>query len=151
MASLITILSLLKGAAQITKKLAPNADLDMFIHELDSALHSPAGLKLRADSIKDKYDGVMDKLSPAEQQTFQDSIAQSFSSNGLSTPFDENGNLIVHFSDFLSQCDVSEAIDDSCLSELVSDITDSSSAIVDGVTDTAENADSFLSLFLEIF
>lgn len=151
MVSLITILSLLKGAAKITKKLAPNADLDMFIHELDSALHSPAGLKLRANSIKEKLNGVMDKLSPAEQQTFQDNIAQSFSSNGLSTPFDENGNLNVHFSDFLSQCDASEAIDLGGLSESVSDVTDSSNDIVDGVTDMAENADSIWDFLSDLF
>lgn len=151
MVSLITILSLLKGAAKVTKKVFPEADLDVFIGELDSALNSPAGLKLRAESIREKINGVMDKLSPAEQQTFQDNITQSFSSSGLSTPFDGNGNLDVHFCDFLSQCEVSDASDISSLSESVSDIANSSSDIVDGVTDSAENADSIWDFLSDLF
>jgi len=91
MATIITVLSLLKGAAKVTKKVFPNVDLDTFINELDSALNSPAALKMRTEFIREKINGMMDKLSPAEQQSLQNNVNQSFSSNGLNHPFDENG------------------------------------------------------------
>lgn len=57
MATIITVLSLLKDATKVTKKVFPNADLDTFINELDSALKSPAALKnaYRVHKRKNKW------------------------------------------------------------------------------------------------
>lgn len=149
MVSIITILSLLKGAAKLTKKAFPTADLDMFIHEMDAALHSPAGMKLRADAIKERLNNVMTKLPKEEQQTLQDNINQSFASNDICPLFDENGNMDIHFSDFLSQC---EALDDvSDLTESVSDVTESVSDTIDGATDITEDADSIWDFLSDLF
>lgn len=149
MVSIITILSLLKGAAKLTKKAFPKADLDMFIHEMDAALHSPAGMKLHADAIKERLNNVMTKLPETEQQALQDNINQSFASNDMSPLFDENGNMDIHFSDFLSQC---EAFDDvSDLTESVSDVTESVSDTIDGATDITEDADSIWDFLSDLF
>lgn len=142
MSTLFTICSLLKNSAEITRKIFPEADLDAFIHEMNYALNSPAGIKLRVDSVKENLNAIMDKLSPDEKQTFQDNITQSFSSAGVSSPFDENGNLSVHFSDFLSQSEYLSATDVGDLSESVSEVSDSVCDTIDGTTDIVDNAGS---------
>ncbi len=150
MATIITVLSLLKDATKVTKKVFPNADLDTFINELDSALKSPAALKMRTESIREKINGVMDKLSPTEQQSLQNNVNQSFSSNGLNHPFDENGNLDVHFSDFLAQCEILDVAGTADLSESVCSVTDSISVATDA-GDVADGADSIWDFLVDLF
>lgn len=132
MASILLVLTCLENACKYANKGLKSPALNALVNEISLAKKSSAGQHLKAQAVQKKLNGIKSKLSHSEQVMLQDSVSQSFSAQGLMLPFDEQGNLNVHFDDFLNACD---SIEESA--DIGSALIDSEN-VVDTISDTVD-------------
>lgn len=136
MASIITLFSAVQIAAKAIGKLTHNSEIEDLAVEIGQELKSPGFMRHKAKMLYDKLNSTYNDLSPSDRQEFQNILSQSCTEQGITAPFDANGNLDIRFDYFLTEC---ETIADS--GEIVGDTTEIASSVgecEDVVSDAAE-------------
>lgn len=168
MVSIITLFSAVQKLIKVIGKVKHNPELENLAIEMKQGLHSPSLVKYRAKELYDKLNKTYNDLPLSDRQEFQNILSQSCVEQGIAAPFDANGNLDIHFDDFLAECEnLAEMVGDageilgnstevvtsvgegadiaSDATEIVSDGAEVISDVADSVSDEADSIWDFIS------